>query len=158
MNKLLLAVLLMSSSIAFAGGKPEVTPSNNAVAGAGAISGSNSSSTALNLNSNSASSGSFSSITNLSENNVTNDAPEIPVSSAYAPSVWATSECMGASSGGASGMNIGLSFGTTWKDKDCSLFKAAKEFENAGYKEDAMRIRCKSDLVSDTHICKALKE
>jgi len=64
---------------------------------------------------------------------------------------------MGSSSAGATGLTIGLSFGTTWTDKDCALFKAAAQFQESGYKDDALFIMCKSSLVSDAPICKALK-
>lgn len=145
MKKLLALTLIAATCNAWACDKCNTKPSNTY---------STSSSIAVSGDSDSRASSNASG----GDSSVNVQAREIPVSSAYAPSVWATSECMGSSSGGASGMNIGLSFGTTWKDKDCSLFKAAKEFETAGYAKDAMIIRCKSELVSDTPICKELKQ
>lgn len=47
-------------------------------------------------------------------------APEIPVSSAYAPGLTSGIQtCLGSTSVGGQGPMVGISFGTTWRDQDC---------------------------------------
>lgn len=88
---------------------------------------------------------------------VQNNEKRRPVNTAIGTSVYSSNECMGSTAVGGQGLTIGLSFGTTWSDNDCKKFKAAAEFERAGYKEDALVIMCSSDLAKDAPSCKAIK-
>ena len=78
----------------------------------------------------------------------------VPVSSAIAPNVYPTAPCMGSSSGGAQGLHIGLSFGTTWTDTECQIGETARGFEQAGLKEDALAIRCQGKYAKVAPSCK----
>lgn len=79
-------------------------------------------------------------------------------SSAYAPNVYPTAPCMGSTSGGAQTGVFGFSIGATWESKDCMMLETARSFEQAGYREDALAIRCKSKYAKDAPSCKALDE
>lgn len=81
---------------------------------------------------------------------------EIPVSTAYAPNVYPTAPCMGSSSAGGQGLNIGLSFGTSWESKQCLILETARSFEQAGAKDDAMAIRCQAKYAQAAPSCLAL--
>ena len=86
------------------------------------------------------------------------ESSDNPVSSAYAPNVYPTAPCMGSTTGGAQTGVFGFSIGATWESKDCMMLETARSFEQAGYKEDALAIRCKSKYAKDAPSCKALDE
>ena len=86
------------------------------------------------------------------------EASDNPVSSAYAPTVFPTAPCMGSTTGGAQTGVFGFSIGATWESKDCMMLETARSFEQAGYAEDALAIRCKSKYAKDAPSCKALLE
>lgn len=78
---------------------------------------------------------------------------EIPVSTAYAPSINPTATCMGSTTGGGQGMNVGISLGTTWESENCMYLETARSFEQAGYKEDAMAVRCQTQYAKAAPSC-----
>lgn len=65
---------------------------------------------------------------------------------------------MGGSSMGGSGPGFGFSFGTSWESKTCMILEAARSFEQAGYREDALHIRCQNEYAAAAPSCKALKQ
>ena len=75
----------------------------------------------------------------------------------YAPNVAPTAPCMGGSSIGGTGPGFGLSFGTSWESKTCMILEAARSFEQAGYREDALHIRCQNEYAAVAPSCKNLK-
>ena len=76
----------------------------------------------------------------------------------YAPNVAPTAPCMGGSSMGGTGPGFGFSFGTSWESKTCMILEAARSFEQAGYREDALHIRCQNEYAAAAPSCKALKQ
>ena len=76
----------------------------------------------------------------------------------YAPNVAPTAPCMGGSSMGGSGPGFGFSFGTSWESKTCMILEAARSFEQAGYREDALYIRCHNEYAAAAPSCKNLKQ
>ena len=90
--------------------------------------------------------------------NLNFEASDNPVNSAYAPTVFPTAPCMGSTTGGAQTGVFGFSIGATWESKDCMMLETARSFEQAGYAEDALAIRCKSKYAKDAPSCKALDE
>lgn len=81
-----------------------------------------------------------------------------PVSTAYAPTVYPTAPCMGSSSVGGQGITFGFSIGSSWTDTECQIAETARGFEQSGYKEDALFIRCKGKYAKDSPSCVALKQ
>jgi hypothetical protein len=49
-----------------------------------------------------------------------------PVSTAYAAAIPPTAVCAGSTSGGAQGAAVGLSFGSSWTDKNCMLLEQVR--------------------------------
>jgi hypothetical protein len=49
-----------------------------------------------------------------------------PPSTAYAASIPPTAVCSGSTSGGAQGAAVGLSFGSSWTDKNCMLLEQVR--------------------------------
>lgn len=159
MNKLLCALLMCFSLLANATGKE---PEKNKTNPSSAVSNSKSEveigdvsakSSVGNVSGGGASIVNKESISTVLENNESRN----PVNSAYAPSVYSTNQCTGSTTLGGQGITVGFSFGTTWTDKDCALMKVASDFEQAGYKHDALVIRCQSTLAELAPSCKALK-
>lgn len=83
-------------------------------------------------------------------------APDIPVSTAYAPTIFPTAPCMGSTSGGVQGMGLGVSLGSTWEATECMIAETARGFDQAGYKEDGLAIRCQGKYAKEAPSCKAL--
>ena len=68
---------------------------------------------------------------------------------AYAPALTTSNgTCMGSSSVGGSGPGIGLSIGSTWTDKECTLRYNAEIMHNMGYKDAVVNIMCQSEVVA----------
>jgi hypothetical protein len=80
------------------------------------------------------------------------------VSTAYAPTVFPTAPCMGSSSVGGQGITFGFSIGSSWTDTECQIAETARGFEQSGYKEDALFIRCKGKYAKDSPSCVALTQ
>jgi len=78
------------------------------------------------------------------------EAPDIPVSSAYAPGLTSSNgSCMGSSSGGAQGMGFGLSIGSTWMDEDCDRRYDANTLSKLGAPEAALALMCQKADVAE---------
>ena len=71
-------------------------------------------------------------------------------------SVYPTAPCMGSSQVGAAGIGFGVSFGTAWESEECMIGETARGFEQAGYREDAMVVRCQGKYAAVAPSCKAL--
>jgi hypothetical protein len=52
--------------------------------------------------------------------------PRNPASTAYAAAIPPTAVCAGSTSGGAQGAAVGLSFGSSWTDKNCMLLEQVR--------------------------------
>ena len=76
----------------------------------------------------------------------------------YAPNVAPTAPCMGGTSVGGTGPGFGISFGTSWESKTCMILEAARSFEQAGYHEDALHIRCQNEYAAIAPSCKNLNK
>ena len=72
-------------------------------------------------------------------------------------SVYPTAPCMGSSQVGAAGIGFGVSFGTAWESEECMIGETARGFEQAGYREDAMAVRCQGKYAAVAPSCAALK-
>lgn len=72
---------------------------------------------------------------------------EIPANTAYAPTVIATSDCLGSLSAGGQGSGIGLSFGGTTQSKPCNVREFAKM--NANNKDLFYAIQCQDPIVRE---------
>lgn len=71
-----------------------------------------------------------------------------PVSSAWsAPLVTSNDTCMGSTSAGGQGITLGLSFATTWRDKDCVIRKDARFLHNAQHQTVALGLMCEKASV-----------
>jgi len=81
-----------------------------------------------------------------------------PVSSAYAPTVFPTAPCMGSSSAGVSTGIVGLSLGSTWTSEECLILETARAFDQAGYGEDGLNVRCQAKYAKSAPSCKALAQ
>lgn len=76
-----------------------------------------------------------------------------PVSTAYAaPLTSGLDTCMGSTTAGGQGVAFGLSFGTTWTDKNCVRLKNARELSAMGYQKAAVELLCQ-----DKSVAKAMK-
>jgi hypothetical protein len=71
-------------------------------------------------------------------------------------SVYPTAPCMGGSQVGAGWAGAGLSIGTSWESDECMIGETARGFEQAGYREDAMAVRCQGKYAAVAPSCKAL--
>ena len=70
-----------------------------------------------------------------------------PVATAIAPALTSSNDtCMGSTSVGASAANFGISFGSSWTDKNCLMLKNAREIWNMGFKGAALARLCMDDL------------
>lgn len=78
------------------------------------------------------------------------------VSSAIAPTNFPTAPCMGSSSIAGGGSLVSVSAGTSWESENCIILETARNFEEAGYKEDAMHVRCQGEYAKLAPSCKAL--
>ena len=68
------------------------------------------------------------------------------VPNVYSPPLTTSNDtCMGSSSVGASGVGFGLSIGSTWTDKNCTMLKNSRELWNMGMKAAAFARLCMDD-------------
>ena len=79
-----------------------------------------------------------------------------PVNSAIAPTIFPTAPCMGSSSVGATGTLFSISGGTTWTSEECMILETARSFDQAGYAEDGLSVRCQGKWAKNAPSCKAL--
>ena len=91
-------------------------------------------------------------------NGDTYKAPDIPVSSAYAPPAFPTSPCRIALSAGLSLMNIGGSFGGSTLDTQCDLRASAQAFAAIGDVESAEYLLCSLEASKKLPKCQAKLE
>lgn len=70
-----------------------------------------------------------------------------------APNTYPTAPCMGSSSVGGSGVGFGVSFGTSWTDKECGLRETARSFMSMGLPTDALAILCSSEFAAAAPSC-----
>ena len=81
---------------------------------------------------------------------------EQAASMAYAPANNPTASCMGSSSVGASGVAVGLTFGTSWTSEECLILETARSFDQAKDKFSALEVRCQAKYAKTTTACKDL--
>lgn len=82
-------------------------------------------------------------------------APDIPVSSAYAPPAFPTSPCRIALSAGLSLMNIGISGGGSTLDTQCDLRASAQAFAANNDADSAQYLLCSLDSAKKLPKCQA---
>lgn len=87
-------------------------------------------------------------------NGDTYKAPDIPVSSAYAPPAFPTAPCRVALSAGLSLMNIGGSFGGSTLDTQCDLRATAQAFAANGDPISAEYLLCSLDAAKNLPKCR----
>lgn len=69
------------------------------------------------------------------------------VPSMNAPSLASSNDtCMGSTSGGVAVAGFGLSLGSTWTDKNCTMLKNSRELWNMGMKAASLARMCMDDL------------
>jgi hypothetical protein len=69
-----------------------------------------------------------------------------------------TAPCMGGTSVGGSGPGFSLAVGSSWEAEECQIGETARGFEQAGYREDALYIRCQGKYAAVAPSCKALRQ
>ena len=85
-----------------------------------------------------------------STNSIVYEAKKIPVSTAYAAALAASQgTCMGSSSVGGQGVGFGVSFGSTWNDKNCNNRLNATLAHTFGFPDVALALLCNNDGVRD---------
>lgn len=83
-----------------------------------------------------------------SDNSVYEAQKRNPVNSAWAAPLTASNDtCMGSTSAGGQGITLGLSFATTWTDKDCIIRKDARFLHNAGRGMVSLSLMCEKETV-----------
>jgi outer membrane protein OmpA-like peptidoglycan-associated protein len=76
--------------------------------------------------------------------------PRIPVPTAYAGPIIASEDtCMGSRSFGLQLAGFGVSFATTWQDRQCKRIKNARQLDALGYRRAAIALLCQDDEVFD---------
>ena len=80
-----------------------------------------------------------------------------PVSSAIAPTIFPTAPCMGSSSVGATGTLFSISGGSSWTSEECMILETARSFDQAGYAQDGLVVRCQGKWAKNAPSCKALE-
>ena len=76
------------------------------------------------------------------------------VPNVYSGDIHPTSPCMGSSSVGGAGVGFGFSFGSSWTDDECGIRETARSFSGMGLKEDALAVLCSSKYASVAPACK----
>ncbi len=70
------------------------------------------------------------------------------LSTAFAPSLIASEDtCMGSRSFGVQAIGFGISFATTWQDRQCRRVKNARQLYALGYPEAAVQLLCMDEEV-----------
>lgn len=77
------------------------------------------------------------------------EAADIPVNTAYAPIVVATSDCLGSISAGGQGQFLGLTFGKTTQSKPCNVREFAKM--NVNNEKLFYTIQCQDPIVREAY-------
>jgi hypothetical protein len=78
------------------------------------------------------------------------------VSSAIAPTIFPTAPCMGSTSGGVTGTLFSISGGSSWESKQCLILETARSFDQAGYSNDGLHVRCQAEWAKAAPSCQAL--
>lgn len=72
-----------------------------------------------------------------------------------AGNVYPTAPCMGTTTAGGVTTALGLTFGTSWKDDDCSIRETARSFATMQMNDDAIAVLCSSAYAAAAPSCKA---
>lgn len=171
-NLMLLAVLLMSTSVmasegegegGSSGGSSNSGSSSGSAASSSSTSSATSSSSATGVgvgigvgvsvvknNNQSTAAGGAASSQSVTTNNINTGAGE-SVPNVYAPnlSTTLTETCMGSTSAGAASFGFGASFGSTWSDEDCVRRLDARQMAALGEIAIAKEMMCASDTVRE---------
>lgn len=149
MRKLLLAVLMLSSTLVFATDRYDVDLTNNAVVGVGIklldVQAQQQQQAQANKQ-------------NVTVQGDVYKAPNIPVSTAYAPNLNPTAQCMGVVSAGGTGVNIGLSFGKSYESKPCNDRELARMFAQLGQVEASYEILCNMNGAQNVSFCEGYRK
>lgn len=106
----------------------------------------------FNANSNKSSSKQSQDASSENDISITGDtykAAKIPVSTAYAPTILPTSDCLSAASAGASGQFFGFSLGFNRVAQDCNRRADASQWANLGFREVAVARMCQDKTNRD---------
>lgn len=79
-----------------------------------------------------------------------------PVNSAIAPTIFPTAPCMGSSSIGGTGTLFSFSGGTSWTSDECMILETARSFDQAGFTQDGLAVRCQGKWAKLAPSCQAL--
>lgn len=86
-------------------------------------------------------------VTETVSGSTSNDTTLRNVPNVNAPSLTSSNDtCMGSTSVGGGVVGVGLSFGTTWTDKNCVMLKNSRELWNMGMRGAAMARMCMDKL------------
>ena len=91
-------------------------------------------------------------VTNINSARATHlaNAISVPVRTAYAAPLYASEDtCMGSRTFGLQAMGFGVSFATTWQDRQCRRIKNARQLFALGYRTAAVALLCQDDEVYD---------
>lgn len=80
-----------------------------------------------------------------------------PVSTAYAPSMSPSSQCMGVATGGVQGVSFGVSLGKSYESKQCNQRELARMFAQMGKTDSAMEVLCSIEGSESVTQCKQYK-
>lgn len=76
--------------------------------------------------------------------------PRIPTPTAHAARLVASEDtCMGSRTFGLQLAGFGVSFGSTWQDRQCMRIKNARQLDALGYRRAAIALLCQDDDVFD---------
>ena len=83
--------------------------------------------------------------------------PNIPVSSAIAPSMSPSAQCMGVATGGVQTMGFGFSVGKSYESKPCNQRELVRTLQALGQTQAALQVACSIEGAELTTLCKGMK-
>ena len=88
---------------------------------------------------------------------VNGDKYDIPVASAYAPSMSPSAQCMGVASGGLQVPAFGFSLGKSYESKPCNQRELVRVLHSLNQDTAAIEVACSIEGAEVTTLCKGLK-
>ena len=88
---------------------------------------------------------------------VNGDNIDIPASSAYAPSMSPSAQCMGVASGGLQVPAFGFSMGKSYESKPCNQRELVRVLHSLNQDTAAIEVACSIEGAEVTTLCKGLK-
>ena len=83
--------------------------------------------------------------------------PDYPVSSAIAPSMSPSAQCMGVATGGVQTMGFGFSVGKSYESKPCNQRELVRTLQALGQTQAALQVACSIEGAEVTTLCKGMK-